>query len=217
MPRRREILATGQIYHIFNRGVEKRTIFENSREYRRFLDLVEFYQKNHGKQFSRLSREERAELIDKKIGNPIIEPICYCLMPNHFHLLLKQTADSGISQFMQVITDSYVKYFNTSHERVGPLFQGKFKAVRIQDDAQLLQVSRYIHLNPVTSYLIEKIEQYKWSSYQEYIGARTAICEKDIVLDQFKSVLRYREFVEDYADYAKKLAKIEGLIIEKVE
>lgn len=85
-----------------------------------------------------------------------LEIISYCLMPNHFHLLVKQVIDHGIVKCLNNFSNSYTRYFNIRHDRVGPLFQGRFKAVRIETDEQLLQVSRYIHLNPVASSLIEE-------------------------------------------------------------
>lgn len=214
MPRRQEILATGEIYHIFNRGLEKRPIFLDTFHYRRFFELLQFYQRQHHLRFSRLSRKERQKVIEKQLGEPLVEIICYCLMPNHFHVLLEQTANGGISRFIQLIADSYGKFFNIVHNRVGPVFQGKFRSTRIEDNAQLLHVTRYIHLNPVTAFLVKKPEDFKWSSYREYLTDDPVICSKVSVLDQFRSKDQYRDFVEDYADYEKALARIKHLILE---
>ncbi|MBI3261279.1 transposase [Candidatus Berkelbacteria bacterium] len=214
MPRRREVLATNEIYHVFNRGVEKRTIFENRQEYLRFLLLLQFYQRIHRHQFSRLTHRARLDVIHKQEGIPRVEIICYCLMPNHFHLLIKQLTDNGVSHFLKTVSDGYAKYFNKVHQRVGPLFQGKFKAVRIEDGSQLLHVSRYIHLNPFVSSLTKTPGEYPWSSYREYVGDMVGFCSKGIVLDQFKSISKYRQFVENHADYAKKLHRIEHIAID---
>jgi len=214
MPRRKEPLVTGEIYHVFNRGVEKRPIFENARHYQRFLDLLPFYTRSHHLKFSTLSGKEREEVISKKTGEKLVEILCYCLMPNHFHLMLKQSSDHGIKNFMRIVADSYSHYFNITKERVGPLFQGKFKAVRIEDDAQLLHVSRYIHLNPVVTELVKEPEDYDWSSYLEYIAKKKGFSITEIILDQFKSITFYKNFVHDYADYAKRLHKIEHLLLE---
>ena len=93
-------------------------------------------------------------------------------MGNHFHFLIKQASDNGISKFMANFTNSYTKYFNTKHQRVGPLFQGVFKAVHVDSDEQLIHLSRYIHLNPVMGFVIkaEELKDYKWFSYPNYIG-----------------------------------------------
>lgn len=138
----------------------------------------------------------------------IINIICYCLMPNHFHFLLQQVRMNGITEFISKLTNSYTKYFNTKNQRVGPLFQGEFKAVLIQDDAQLLHLSRYIHLNPLVEYVVKDLKNYPWSSYTEYINPNSPsapICTKEIILNQFASLKNYQKFVLDQEDYAKKL------------
>lgn len=168
----------------------------------------------HHLKFSKLSTKEQSDVIEKKIGEPLVEALCYSLMPNHFHLLLKQDSDDGVQNFVRIVTDSYSHYFNTINERVGPLFQGQFKAVHIEDNAQLLHVSRYIHINSVVAGLVKQPQDYIWSSYQEYIEKVLGFCSKDVILNQFKSINDYRAFVEDYIDYGKKLHKIEHLLIE---
>lgn len=145
----------------------------------------------------------------------MVEIVCYCLMRNHYHLILKQLTDRGISDFFSKVADGYTKYFNTIYERVGPLFQGPFKAVHIEDDKQLLHLSRYIHINPITASLVKKAEEYPWSSYREYLEQDKGFCQKEIITEQFKSSSQYQKFVNDYADYKKKLRKIEHLLIEK--
>lgn len=206
----------GEAYHIFNRATAKQTIFGNSRECRRLLDLFRFYQRAHGKRFSSLSQNEREQVIARQEGTLLAEINGYCIMPNHFHLLLTQATEQGITKFLLRLTDSYSHYFNLLHDRVGPLFQGNFKAVRIEDNAQLLQVSRYIHLNPVTGFLVKQAEEYPWSSYREFIDpSLQKICSKEIILGQFKTRDKYKSFVGDYADYAKQIKKIEHLILDK--
>lgn len=137
-------------------------------------------------------------------------------MPNHFHLLTKQLTDGGITRFVRIVADSYGKYFNILHDRAGPLFQGKFKSVRIEDNSQLLHVSRYIHLNPLTAHLVESPIDYPWLSYGEYTKSESEseICTKNIILDQFGSKEAYKSFVDDYASYQKEFSKIEHLILE---
>lgn len=216
MPRRIEVLATGEIYHIYNRGTEKRPIFLSNKEKNRFIELVRFYQRLHHYRFSKLTVDQRREVIEKRQGDPLVEILCWCLMPNHFHLLLKQLSDGGISNFMRILSDGYSRYFNLVHQRIGPLFQGKFKSVRIEDDAQLLHITRYIHLNPVTGYLAKKAKDYHWSSYHEYTGGITEICQKDLILKQFQTQASYQQFVEDFADYEKKLDTIKHLTHESL-
>lgn len=215
MSSRTVVLATNEIYHIYNRGVAGQPIFTKPKEYRRFKDLLLFYQCQKPIRFSQLSTQERRELIQKEEGQRLVSVIGYCLMPNHFHLLLRQDNDQGITGFLRRITDSYGRYFNIINHRYGPLFQGNFKAVRIESNPQLLHVTRYIHLNPVTSYLVEHIERYPWSSLHEYIKNRQDICDKGIVLDQFNSPQHYEEFIIDYQDYERDLKAIKHLLLEK--
>jgi putative transposase len=112
-------------------------------------------------------------------------------------------------------TNSYTKYFNTKYERVGSLFQGLFKSVWAEDDEQLIHLSRYIHINPVVSYVVEERELaiYQWSSLSEYLGAG-GFRDKDLVLGQFSSVDDYRDFVFDQISYARDFKKIEHLTFE---
>lgn len=180
------------------------------------MESLQFYRTVGHKRFSALTRQERQAIMVKPQGPPLVEIVCYCLMPNHFHLLVKQNVDDGISKFMRLIGDSHSKYFNILHDRVGGLFQDKFKALRVEDNAQLLHLSRYIHLNPVVSSIAETPQDYDWSSYREYIGRRAGFCNKEIVLGQFRGKDAYRAFVEDFADYIKKVKKIEHLALEEI-
>jgi len=225
MPYRNEVLAPEQIYHIFNRGVAALPIYLVSRSYLRFLDLVDYYRfSNTPCSFSnllKLPREERINLLTRlRKENAIhVEILTYCLMPNHFHFLLKQVIDNGTSTFMRNLQNSYAKYFNIKNERAGPLFQSMFKAVRIESDEQLLHVSRYIHLNPSTAYIVEpeKLEDYRWSSYLIYLDKDSvdhSFVNPEIILEFFKNRREYRKFVLDQAAYQRELDKIRHLIFE---
>lgn len=211
---RKTILATGEYYHIFNRGTDKKTIFTSANEYKRFIDLLQFYQYQKSVRFSYFSKEERNKLIKEKSGEQLVEIICYCLMPNHYHLLLKQRADEGISRFIRVITISYAKYFNTIHDRSGILFQGNFKAIRIEDNDQLLQLSRYIHLNPLTGFVTENIDDWVWSSFHEYTSSKAGMCDRTIVFDQFKKKGDYLHFIENNNNFQKDLSALDNLLID---
>ena len=116
---------------------------------------------------------------------------------------------------MGKFANSYTKYFNTKHERVGPLMQGLFKSVWVEDDEQLIHLSRYIHINPVASFIIDEkeLESYQWSSLPEYL-ATSGFCEMQTVLSQFKTVHAYRKFIHDHISYAKDLEKIKHLTFE---
>ncbi|MBI4039390.1 transposase [Candidatus Daviesbacteria bacterium] len=223
MPTNRKVIfANDEIYHVFNRGVEKRPTFTDKRELGRGLITLDFYRLAKLplklSRFLNLAEAERAKFRqDLNTFEKLVEIICYCLMPNHFHLLLKQKLEGGISTFVANFTNSYTRYFNTRHERIGPLFQGLFKAVLIESDEQLIHVSRYIHLNPVSSLLIEpdELESYQWSSFPEYMGSSNKnIASPKLVLDLLPSKEKYKQFVLDQVDHARKLEQIKHLILE---
>ncbi len=212
------------IYHVFNRGVERRNLFLSTRDSERFIMLLEYYRfLDIPKSFSHylnLSIEERQIYYDTIQKLPLtIDILAYCLMPNHFHLLVRQKGDLGIIKAISNIANGYAKYFNAKNKRVGPLFQGPFKAVRIESDEQLLHVSRYIHLNPVVSGIIPEKEllSYPWSSLSSYVGKQPSRwVEERTVLSHFKNCQEYLTFVCDQISFAKELQKIKHIILEDV-
>lgn len=216
MPYRFTPLVNDSFYHIYNRGVEKRTIFLDDRDYQRFLQTLYYYQYEGPK--PSFSDKDRFKINDFSHNPKIIELICYCLMPNHFHLLVKQLKDNGISEFIGKVTNSYTKYFNTKHKRVGPLLQGAFKTVLVENDFQFMHLSRYIHLNPYVDKLVENLELYQYSSYPQFIGLTSdRLSVPQPILSQFKNRKDYKEFIEGHADYARELARIKHLLIENLE
>src|SRR5581483_5225636 len=191
-------------YHIFNRGVEKRTIFLDEQDYRMFLYYLFIYLmpiKTVLRKYPLLP----IRLYNKNLSSEI-DLITYCLMPNHFHLLLFQKTDNGITKLMKQLTNAYTLYFNQKYKRVGGLMQGRFKAVRIETDDSLIHISRYIHLNPIVSEITDNLETYKWSSYYDYTSKNTEVLSKpEIVLTAFKSVNEYKQFLLDQMDYGREL------------
>lgn len=223
MPGRLYPLVTNEIYHVFNRGIDHRPTFTDVREYKRALITLRFYQFPSPpiklSQFLILSREKQKDFWQKlKQQAKLIEFLSYSLMPNHFHFLLRQKKDKGISQFMSNFQNSYTRYFNTRHKRTGPLFLDQFKAVRIETEEQLLHVSRYIHLNPYSSFVVKTqkdLEIYPWSSFSEYLGrGRENFCEKETVLANFKNQKDYQKFIFNQADYQRSLEKVKHLVFE---
>ncbi len=217
-------IVTNEIYHIFNRGVASQPTFFNKRDYDRALESFFYYQNcNPPIKYSRflsLPLKQRAEILEdlSKKKNYLVEIISYCLMPNHFHFLLRQILDGGISKFMSNFTNSYTRYINTKQERAGPLFTGKFKSVRVETQKQLLHVSRYIHLNPYTSFVVKTpkgLREYPYSSFPEFIGRTSlALCTKDDILADFKTTKQYEQFVFDQADYQRTLHRIRHLLLD---
>lgn len=212
MPVRKVPFVNNEYYHVFNRGVAKMPIFGNAHDYNRFLKTVLYYQVEGPKpKFSAFSLMNRNLDLSKKIVNIN----SYCFMPNHFHFLLQQVKENGISEFISKLSNSYTKYFNTKNKRVGPLFQGQFKAVHVQTDEQLIHLSRYIHLNPVVGYVTKDLGAYPWSSYAEYVeSAVPGICSKEAVAAHFKTPHDYRKFVLDQRDYGEKLAQIKHQLLD---
>lgn len=223
MPYRKIVFANNEVYHILNRGVAQTPIFLSSREYSRFLSLIEFYRYAHPllsfSRYNRLSQEERRKLREdiKRKNSLLVEIFAYCLMPNHFHLLLKQLRDKGISIMLSRLQNGYAKYFNLTHQRQGPLFQSMFKAVRVETDEQLLHLSRYIHLNPSSSYLvkIKNLSSYSWSSFPKYLGKRHfAFINAETILGMINGKGKYKKFVFNQAEYQRELNTIKHLSLE---
>lgn len=220
---RKITLTTGFIYHVFNRGLDKRTTFHTKKEFERAVETLRFYQNSKPtikfSSFLNLTLEDKLLFLNQANSSPKKTTIlAYCLMPNHFHLLLKQNEDKGISKFMSDFTNSFTRYYNTKHKREGPLFQGIFKAVHVETTEQLLHISRYIHLNPYVSSLTESqnLHTYPWSSYKYYledIPHRTV--DTLPVISHFKNKEEYSEFVTDHMSYAQQLEMIKHLTIEE--
>lgn len=223
MPSNRKIVfANGEYYHVFNRGVEKRPTFTAKYEFLRAVDSINFYRfGNLPIRYSKylvLDRDKKEQFLKGLVNSQLqVEIIAYCLMGNHFHILLKQLQYNGVVKFMAKFTNSYTKYFNAKHKRVGPLFQGIFKAVHVESDEQLLHLSRYIHLNPVTSFIvtIDELTNYRWSSYPEYLNiVNTGMINKSEILNFFKNSAEYEKFVFDQGKYLKQMEIVEHLTID---
>ena len=202
----------GGIYHVFNRGVEKRDIFLDEQDYRIFLYYLYIYVVPLERVL--IKHPHMPIRLRSKNLSPEIEILAYCLMPNHFHLLVKQNSFDGVSKLLKQLTNAHARYFNKKYDRVGGLFQGRFKAVTIETNEQLLHTSRYIHLNPLVSDLTKDLKTYQWSSYLEYLNKKNdLICSKETI-SFFIPSGKYEDFVTDQADYAKELENIKHLAID---
>lgn len=179
-------------YHVYNRGVERRLIFLDEQDHYVFLKRLELM----------LCDREGMDRKDLPL-QPVksfygeVELQAFCLMPNHFHLLLHQNSDTGVAEFMRTLSTSYTMYFNKRYERDGSLFQGRYKARLVNNDAYRLHISRYIHLNPLA--LGRDIERYEYSSLRYYSTQDMAWLNTERVLEDFGSYEKYRDFVLDYA------------------
>ncbi len=192
----REKIAPGEYYHIYNRGVDKRLIIKDDEDAIRFINSLEFF---NSKEPIKSLREIIFDKNDKNIksNDPLVEIICYDLNSNHYHLLLKEIYEGGISEFMKRLGGGYTWYFNNRHKRSGTLFQGRFKSVHIKSNEQLLHVSVYINLNWKVHKISGSTAENIKSSWNEYIGKiNRNICTKEIILEQFQSIKDYKNFSE---------------------
>ncbi len=214
MALRKTILATNEIYHVLNRSVQGVPIFKGRRESEIFLEAMIYYlQPNPPAKFSLYQTSKKRFPID--LSQRLVTIINFCLMPNHFHFTLRQERENGIRQFIQKLSNSFAHYFNVKYKGRGPVFEGNFKAIYVETDEQLIHLSRYIHLNPTTAYLVEKPEDYPYSSYKIYLGEeQSELIDPSPVLSQFSSPQKYHEFVSSQKDYQRTLDKIKHLTLE---
>jgi len=218
-----------QIYHIYNRGVEKRNIFKEDKDYFRFLhDLFEFNDENDvfnvAYYFNLQTKEIESQHLEteRKPRKLLVEILVFTLMPNHFHLLLRQKKEKGIIRFMQKLGTGYTNYFNKKYERVGSLFQGRFKAVLIKEESHFLHLPYYIHSNPLdlnygSSTPIDWLENYRWSSYLDYIGQKNfpSVTSRDFLLEFFGGEKEYqKEMIKWLKEKDENIEEIKDIILE---
>jgi putative transposase len=185
MPSRNATFDIGSTFHIYNRGCNREKIFFEDDNYIFLLKKI----KKYSVEFD-------------------ISVLAYCLMPNHYHMALRQNAEKQISKCVQLIFNSYVKAINKKYKRSGTLFEGKFKSVEIYDDKSILFVCRYIHRNPIDDKLVSKIEEWKYSNYLEWINQRDGkLIDKSFVKKYFPKPELYSKFVLNY--YSDKQAAFE--------
>lgn len=216
---RKSVLAPGEFYHLYNRGVEKRDIFTSKADYDRFISLLYLCNgtistdvRGQGKTL------EEARLVER--GETLTDIGTYCLMPNHFHLLVHEKVEGGISKFMQKLTTAYTMYFNKKYKRSGALFQGTYKSSHVSEDRYLSYLVSYIHLNPVK--LIEPtwketgitdknraetyLKKYPYSSYPDYSGSErieSDILNKTALPKYFETASDFRHSVKEWLSYAE--------------
>ncbi|MCM8804711.1 MAG: transposase [Candidatus Omnitrophica bacterium] len=206
-------LVNEQIYHIYAKSIAEYKIFKSNTDFLRMEELLNYYKFEQSIKFYVYQNlQDKKKLVLSE--GLLVEIVAYCIMPTHIHLILYQKHDFGISNFMEKILKSYALYFNNKYKRKGPLWAGRFLNVLIKTDEQLLHLTRYIHLNPVTAYLVERPEDWDFSSYREYIGNKknNCICKWNDFLEI--NVEDYKKFVEERKDYQRELAKIKNLILE---
>lgn len=241
MASKRPQFVTGEIYHVFNRAIEGRNLFQQISDYFRFIFcLYELNDKNLVRMEKRLKqrkiRKKERGSTPSHSRQPLVEIIAFCLMPNHYHLVLRQLVDNGISLFMKKLGDSYVGYFNLKYDRKGrgSIFQGRFQAVHVKTNDQLINLICYIFTNPVElldkvwkeagvknpEQAIKHLESYRWSSYLDCLGKPNfpSVTRRDFLMKVFGSPENIKKFVEGWilyrAEMRKGYEKIKDLTLE---
>jgi len=197
-----------EIYHLCGRGNEKQKLFLDARDYARFLFLILYFQGNvsinHISGYVSFFVKRRAfdiskKLKDKLLAKRTVELVAFAIMPNHFHIIVEESEENGISEYMQRVLTAYAKYFNTKYKKSGHVFQGPFRAVHIEDNEQLMYTSAYVHRNPreIKGWK-HKEHTYLWSSYQDYLGENRwgEFLKPDIILEQYGNTNEYKKDVD---------------------
>lgn len=231
---KKPIFTENEIYHVYNRGVEKREIFAADKDYYRFIhDLFEFNNENPTINTnyyfnSKIKSDIQIQRLKKQSRKLLVEILSFVLMPNHFHLILRQKRRKGIVGFMQKLGTGYTNYFNKKYDRVGGLFQGRFKAVHVNKDAHFIHLPFYIHTNPLDLIYrsstsidwgkqMDFLENYRWSSYMDYIGKQNfpSVTSREILLDLLGGEKQYKKATEEWLkEKEKNSAKIGNLLLE---
>ena len=177
MPSRSIPFLAGHYYHIYNRGVNRTRIFFSDDNYTYLLRLLK-----------------------KNINRYAITIVAYCLLPNHYHFLIKPNEDNNLSLFMKSLFGSYTQALNKQQGREGPLFQSRFRPILVDKEEYLVHLARYIHFNPVIAGLAQTPEEWPYSNYLDVIGNRSGtLKDTTLVPDRFETGHDYQVFVEDYA------------------
>lgn len=208
--------VAGNIYHVINRGVDKRSIAMDDQDRFRFIhDLFEF---NDTRPINNTTYSFRNS---KDIARPYIGPrdllveiLAFCLMPNHYHLLLRPKIDGAVTSFMKRLNMGYAKYFNEKYQRSGALFQGRFKAIEVTEEAHFIHLPYYIHFNPLdlktpewrerklknTATAIKFLEEYRWSSHLDYMGKKNfpSVTQREFLLDCFGGTKGYEDKIKNW-------------------
>lgn len=238
MPIKRPRLINGEIYHICVRGVGDSEIFKDENDYYRgIFSIYEFndtspvtVRERRKARFRAKQRENSIRELFSDARDRLVEILAFCFMPNHIHLLLRQIKKDGITQFMRKLGAGYVAYFNKKYNRKGHLFQGRFRAVHIKDNNQLQIVLTYIHANCASlvdpnykekgikelARVITFIENYKWSSYQDYLGKKNfpSVTERELLLEIIGGKEVCRAFMNDWIKYKREIGALEGNLLE---
>lgn len=200
--------CAGEFYHIYNRGNSKNPIFLDNDDFQFFL--LRLHQNLFPEEWTK-NRYYRIQ----PLPPDSFSLVSYCLMPNHFHFLIRQNREFTTGKLILKLCTSYSKYFNKKYDHVGHVFQDRFKQINIADNEYLLWLSAYIHLNPKTSALVKNLRDYLWSSYGEYVNdSIKGLCNKSFIMDQFKNIKSLVEFTESADEIIKSRKQLDDLLID---
>jgi len=207
---RKLTFAVNEYYHVYNRGVEKRVIFNNEFDYQRFLLLIALVNDTQSVEILQLLREYSVPELLRCPREPLVKVLAFSLMPNHFHLALREITENGISQFMHKVGTGYALYFNLQNNRSGRLFQGTYKAKHIEDDRYLKYMFEYIHLNPVrsaleagqlvTKDLLASIIENPFTSLRVFAGLENGRIAESVIDQQ-----EFKQLFESFEDHTLRL------------
>lgn len=197
----------GEYYHIYNRGNSKRVLFHDAQDHRYFIKLLTVLNTNYN------IRIKRSHGTDKN-DDPLVSIGAYCLMPNHFHILITQEVDGGVSKFMQKVSTGYVMYYNNKYKHTGGLFEGKFKSKHVNEDTYLRYLFSYIHLNPLkilnpnwksrvktmSKEMFSYLSKYEYSSFNEYLTGRFIVVNKRVFPDYFPTKQTFIKSITSWFD-----------------
>jgi putative transposase len=223
-----KLFASNTYWHVYNRGNSKQDIFLDKQDYEFFLCRFEEYlypiplkipikgiPDGNLQGGASLVEESHTPYIRKVLPPDSFSLLSYCLMPNHFHLEIKQNADIPVSKLISQLCTSYSKYFNKKYSKIGGVFQDAFKAVLIDKDPYLLWLSAYIHNNPKTAGLVMDLADYPWSSYQDYVGLRNGtLCNKELILSYYSGIESYKQFIGDAAEKIRVMKGIQNYLLD---
>ncbi len=219
MPSRKNVFDGDNVYHIYSRSIAGFEIFNNHDEYERMMRVIRYYRFNAitcslSKYMRMLDEQRQNRIVEEMIASGRkIDIIAYCIMPTHLHLVLRQLVENGIADFMHRALDSYSRYFNVTHKRKGPLLESRFKGRRVENDDDLLHVSRYIHLNPVSENRVKSPKEWGYSSYREYLGMvaeASCLCNYNDYMQISKK--DYETFVIQRQDYQRILQIVKYMV-----
>lgn len=239
MPYRKEEFINGNVYHVILRGIDGNLIFKDTDDYYRGIFSIYEFNNSIPVEIWLRRKQRKQEKILEALGDRVsqfplrdllVDILAFCFMPNHLHLLLKQKSDNGITRFMRKLGAGYAGYFNRKYQRKGYVFQNRFLSVYVKDDNQLQIVFNYIHANPASliepnfkeigiknpTQVIKFIENYKWSSYQDYVGIRNfpSVTDRNFMVGMIGEEKGVKAALKNWIIYKKKLSEFSDLFLE---